>query len=244
LKLQVHRSREDLAAALAQHVVGAITMKPDLTVGLPAGRTPILLYAEIVAASRTGRLDWSRVRTFNLDEFVTPDGPEPQPFRQFMHDQLLSLVAVPPTQVDWPNGRAADLAAECDRYEGAIASAGGLDLVLLGIGANGHIGFNEPGSAVTTRTHVAQLTRESLAANAWLFGHQIDRVPAQAITMGIATILGARSIVLVATGTEKATAAAAMIDGAITSAVPASFLQLHPDVTVLLDEAAGRLLLR
>jgi len=228
---------------MAQHVVGAIAMKPDLTIGLPAGRTPILLYGEIVAAGRAARLDWSRVRTFNLDEFVTPDGPAPQPFRQFMHDQLLSLVPVPPAHVDWPNGRAADLEAECDRYERAIASAGGLDLVLLGIGANGHIGFNEPGSVVTTRTHVAQLTRESLAANAWLFGHEIDRVPSRAITMGIATILDARSIVLVATGPEKAAAVAAMVNGAITSAVPASFLQLHADVTVLLDDPARRLLL-
>jgi glucosamine-6-phosphate deaminase len=241
---QIHDSAEQLASTLARDIVAAIARKPDIVLGLPAGRTPILLYRELVAASRAQGLDWSRVRTFNLDEFVTPQAEARQPYQQFMLDHLLCLVNVPPDRTDFPNGRAADLHVECDRYERAIAAAGGLDLVLLGIGASGHIGFNEPGLALAARTHATTLTDESRVANAWLFDGQIDRVPTVALTMGMATILSARRIVLVATGDKKAATVSAMIGGGITTSVPASFLQLHPDVTILIDEPAAAHLAR
>lgn len=239
MRLHVHQSAEHLASALAQNTADALARNPHTVLGLPAGRTPVLLYRELVAISRARSLDWSRARTFSLDEFVTPRDSSRQPYRQFMHDHLLAHVAVTPALVDSPNGRAVDLDAECDRYERAIEAAGGLDLLILGIGANGHIGFNEPGSPPGARTHVASLTAESRAANAWLFGGRIDRVPPRALTMGIATILGARAIVLVATGVEKAAAVAAMANGGVTPDLPASFLQSHAGVTVLLDEAAA-----
>ena len=239
MNVRIHRSAEDVASAVAHDVAGAIARKPALSLGLPAGRTPIPLFRELVSVTRTRPLDWSRIRTFNLDEFITPTADGPQPFAQFMHDHLLSRVPVAPDYVNALNGRAADFQAECDRYERAIASAGGLDLMLLGIGANGHIGFNEPGTPMDSRTHIATLTPASRAANAWLFGNQIESVPARALTMGLATILGARAIILVAMGEAKAAAVAAMRYGAVTSALPASLLQTHADVTIVLDEAAA-----
>lgn len=216
----------------------AVVEKPDLVVGLPAGRTPIKIYRAVAALSDARHLDWSRVRTFNLDEFIT-SGDELPPYQRFMHEHLFAHINVPAAHIHFPNGRAADLPAECDRYERAIDEAGGLDVVLLGIGANGHIGFNEPGQALSGRTHIATLERDSRVANADLFGGEVDRVPAHALSMGMATILRARKILLAAIGHEKAAAIRSMRKGAVSTLMPASLLQLHPDVTVMLDPPAA-----
>jgi glucosamine-6-phosphate deaminase len=242
LKIRVHRSADELAETLAQDTAAVIERQPDLVIGLPAGRTPILLYRDLARISRDRPVDWSRVSTFNLDEFVTPGDDRPQPFRQFLQDYLLSLINLQPAHIHSLDGRTGDVAAECDRYERAIAAVGGLDLVILGLGVNGHIGFNEPAPALEARTHLATLSAESRAANAWLFDGRPEMVPTTALSMGMATILGARTIVVMATGASKATAVAAMVNGGVTTTVPASFLQQHADVTVLLDEPAAAFL--
>ena len=228
-----------LAVTLAGRLVDRITATPTLVLGLPTGRTPIALYRELVKRTERDHVDWSGVRTFNLDEFVGLGGSDPGSYRSFMREELFDRVNINPGHIGMLDGRAADLEAECARYERAIAAAGGVDIQILGIGANGHIGFNEPAEHLRARTHVATLQEGTRAANASRFGGEIDRVPARALSMGMSTILSAKEIVLIATGASKAAAVAATIDGRISSAFPASFLQMHPHVSVMLDRAAG-----
>jgi glucosamine-6-phosphate deaminase len=227
-----------LSAELATRVRAAVTEKPSLVLGLPTGRTPLPFYK----ALREGPpADWSQVRTFNLDEFVGVAASSPDSYRAYMQRELFGPVGVPAAHVEFLNGGAADLDAECERYEQAIAAAGGIDLMILGIGTNGHIGFNEPGPSLYARSHRAQLQPGTRQSNAAIFGGDVARVPEAALSMGMATILQARSVVLMATGAGKAGVVQAMTDGHITTALPASFLQLHPSATVMLDrEAASR----
>jgi glucosamine-6-phosphate deaminase len=239
VKLEVYDSEEALARALAGAIADAIRRKPDIVLGLPTGRTPILLYRELIAATHQTSLEWSRVRTFNLDEFVGLGDGVPGSYRRFMEDQLFRHVNISRANIGFLNGRASDIAAECERYERAIASAGGIDLILLGIGANGHIGFNEPCNVLPARTHRVVLEEPTRAANALWFGGDIAAVPRAALSMGMATILNAREIVLMATGEGKADAVSEMVAGGITTGLPASFLQLHPRVTAMLDDDAA-----
>lgn len=245
---------ETLSAALATDVLERILARPSLVLGLPTGRTPLKLYRELRersggpstgsgpsrAKSRGGnKIDWSQVRTFNLDEFAGIDASHPNSYRAFMQTELFEHVSIDPANIGFLNGAAPDLEAECRRYEAAIAAAGGIDLQLLGIGANGHIGFNEPADGLCSHTHVAELEQESREANAQRFGGDWRHVPERALSMGMATILNARDIVLIATGDEKADAVHGMIEGLITTRLPASILQVHPRVTVMLDRAAA-----
>ena len=229
-----------LASTLATRLIEAISLKPRIVLGLPTGRTPIALYREVRSRSQRGHVDWSQVRTFNLDEFVGLGAGDAGSYRSYMQAELFDHVRVEPLSIGMLDGRAANLAAECARYERAIDEAGGLDIQILGIGANGHIGFNEPADALEAETHVAALTVETRQANAGLFDGDLLRVPTHALSMGMATILHAQEIVLMATGAEKAEAVAGMIDGPITTRLPASFLQVHSRVTVMLDRAAAR----
>jgi glucosamine-6-phosphate deaminase len=230
---------ETLSAALATHVLEMIVARPSLVLGLPTGRTPLGLYRELRERSGGDRIDWSKVRTFNLDEFAGLDAADRNSYRAFMQAELFDHVSIGPAGIGFLNGAAADLKAECRRYEDAIDAAGGIDLQILGIGANGHIGFNEPADGLCAHTHVAELQRESREANAQRFGGDWTRVPERALSMGMATILNAREIVLLATGAEKAGAVHGMIEGLITTRLPASILQVHPRVTVMLDRAAA-----
>jgi glucosamine-6-phosphate deaminase len=236
---EVFQSEDALAKALAKRVASAIRAHPDIVLGLPSGRTPIALYAELVTVTRESGLDWSRVRTFNLDEFVGLGDHSPGSYRRFMHDRLFKHVNITASQIGFLDGHARDLQAECERYDRAIESVGGLDLLILGIGANGHIGFNEPAETLAARTHRVVLEDESRAGNALWFDGDVAQVPREALSMGMATILNAREIVLVATGEGKADAVRAMLEGGVTTRMPASFLQLHPRTTVMLDEAAA-----
>jgi glucosamine-6-phosphate deaminase len=237
--IQRFDDRDALASALATRVFECIAAKPDAVLGLPTGRTPLAFYRELRARSGGDRLDWSGVRTFNLDEFVGLDENHPGSYHAFMRAELFDHVSIDPAHVNLPNGRAADLRAECRRYEAAIGAAGGIDLQILGIGANGHIGFNEPAEGLCAHTHIAELAQASRESNAQLFGSDWRNVPARAISMGMATILGARHIVLMATGDAKAEAVRGLIEGLITPKLPASFLQVHPRVTVMLDRGAA-----
>jgi glucosamine-6-phosphate deaminase len=222
--------------AVARLIARQLELQPASVLGLPTGRTSVDVYKELV---RLGP-DFSRARTFNLDEFVGMPAQHRRSFHAFMDRHLFCRVNLPHGRGHFLDGDARDLDAECARFERAIAAAGGIDLLVLGIGANGHIGFNEPGKALFARTHRARLTAATRRANAGLFAGQPSKVPREALSMGMGTILAARAIVLIATGRSKARAINAMFSGRITPSVPASFLQLHQDTTLVLDRAASQ----
>lgn len=232
----------ELAASLADRLALIIRQRPTVVLGLPTGRTPLALYRQLRERTRLDGLDWSQVRTFNLDEFVGLGRGDAGSYRSFMEERLFAHVGMDPAHVGFLDGRAPDLTAECARYDRAIVAAGGIDVLMLGIGVNGHIGFNEPADGLVAATHRVRLSEATRAANTLWFDGDVRQVPHEALTMGMASILAARTVVLMATGEGKADAVRAMIEGDVTSSVPASFLQLHPQVTVLLDEpAAGEL---
>lgn len=222
----------------ATRIAELLTTHPAAVLGLPTGRTPIAMYAELVARHRAG-LDFSSVTTFNLDEFVGIGPDHPGSYHAYMHEHLFSKVNLPRAKTHLLDGMAADPDLECDRYEVAIADAGGLDLQVLGIGANGHIGFNEPASGLTARTHRVTLLQPSREGNAVFFDNDIDQVPTEALSMGMGTILKARRLLLLATGAGKKDAIEAAIRGPVTTRMPASFLQLHPAVEILCDPEAA-----
>jgi glucosamine-6-phosphate deaminase len=239
MHIRVFATPRAAARALAAHVARAIAREPALVLGLPTGRTPIPLYHELVALCRARALDFSRATTFNLDEFVGVAAGDPRSYCAFMQRHLFAHINLPARRVHFLDGCTADTARECARYERAIRSAGGIDLQILGLGANGHIGFNEPGRSLIARTHRTRLTAATRAANASLFGGRRREVPREALSMGMVTILHARRIVMLATGAAKARGVERMINGPLTTTLPASFLQLHRDVEVWLDRAAA-----
>lgn len=206
---------------------------------LPTGRTPVPVYAALRQTCRDGHLPTAGLRAFNLDEYVGLGRGDAGAFRTELDEALYAPLGLTATQVDGLDGRAADLGAECRRYDAAIRDAGGIDLALLGLGRNGHIAFNEPGASLQVSTHVETLTDSSRAAGVAAFGGVLSDVPHQALTMGIGTLLASRAIVLMATGEGKAEAVQRMVEGDLTTECPASFLQLHADVTVVLDPTAA-----
>ena len=222
----------------AQLVADHIAAYPATVLGCATGRTYVPVYARLAAMHRETGLDFRGVSTFNLDEYVGIPGGDPRSFRFYMVEHLFQRVNIDPANCRLPDGMASDLLAECRDYEGAIVAAGGIDLQLLGIGLTGHIGFNEPGSALHSRTRTKALSELTRQQNAPAFDG-IENVPARAITMGIGTILDARRCLLLATGAEKSQVVANALEGPVSASVPASALQFHPDCTVILDEAAA-----
>jgi glucosamine-6-phosphate deaminase len=223
------------ARALAQRLASELASNPRLVLGLPTGRTPIGLYDEL---SQLGP-DFSQATTFNLDEFLGIPPTHPGSFRAFMEHHLFRKVNLDRDRIHFLDGSVPDPDAECVRYERAIEEAGGLDLQVIGIGTNGHIGFNEPARELQPRTHRVALLPDTKRNNAALFGGDPAKVPAEALSMGMATILQARRIVLLATSRAKASCVERLLNGPLTPELPASFLQLHRDVDVILDEAAA-----
>ena len=236
MRVRVFRSADALARALAHDIARRISETPRLVLGLPTGRTPIPFYKDLVQLYCAGRVDFSRTTTFNLDEFVGLDGDDPRRYRAFMQRHLFDHVNLARRRVHFLNGAARDLARECARYERAIRRAGGIDIQILGL--NGHIGFNEPARALIARTHRTRLTAATRRANAALFGNRASAVPRAALSMGMATILQARRVVLIATGAAKARCVERMVNGPVTPRLPASFLQLHTNAEVWVDRAA------
>ena len=229
------------ARVVAERLIGAVVEKPTLVLGLATGRTPVALYDEVARLTAERGVDWSQAATFNLDEFVGIGHDHPGSYRQFMEQHLFRYVNVQPERIHFLDGLA-DAAQECRRYERAIVAAGGIDIQILGIGTNGHIGFNEPGRELQSRTHRVTLWPESRRSNASLFGGALAAVPTEALSMGMATILQARALVLLANGQSKASCIERAVNGPLTTELPASFLQLHHDADVILDQgAAGRL---
>ena len=249
MRIKIFSTPHAAARSLAHEVARALEDNPRLVLGLPTGRTPVPLYRELAALSQARRADFSRAATFNLDEFAGLTGDDPGSYRAFMQRHLFDHINLPARRIHFLNGAARDEGAECARYERAIARAGGIDLVILGLGANGHIGFNEPADALVAATHRTTLSAATRRANVVLFraeqarplhgAHRVRAVPRHALSMGMATILHARRIVLLATGGAKARCVDRTVNGPLTSRLPASFLQLHRDVEIWLDRAAA-----
>jgi glucosamine-6-phosphate deaminase len=222
----------------ARIVAGIIKDKPHAVVGFPTGSTPIAFYARLIRMHREEGLDFSLVTTFNLDEFVGLPPDHPASYHAYMDKHLFRHVNVARERVHIPDGRAADIPSYCRAYEEAIRTAGGIDIQILGIGLDGHIGFNEPTSSLGCRTRIKTLTRQTRRDNAAEFGSE-DEVPYHVLTMGVGTILDSRMILLLAFGAKKAEIVARTVEGPVAALVPASALQLHPRTVFLLDEAAA-----
>ena len=233
------RDSEEISRQAAQLVAGAVCKKPELVLGLATGSTMVGVYKHLVELHKQGSLDLSRVVTFNLDEYLGLPAAHSQSFHYFMREHFFSHVNVSPPNIHIPDGTIPGHYDQyCASYEEDIRKAGGIDLQILGIGRNGHIGFNEPTSSLASRTRLKVLSQETMDDNANSFAPGEER-PRCAITMGIGTILEARKIILLATGAAKAAAVAKSIEGPIASAVSASALQLHPEVTFIVDEQAA-----
>ena len=244
MNIRIFDAPGQVAAALARRVADALRQGPDVVLGLPTGRTPVAMYAELRRLHEEDEADFSRAVTFNLDEFAGVTPSHPGSFRQYMEKHLFQAVNLAPERIHFLDGSAPDLDAECKRYEEQIAAAGGLDLQILGIGANGHIGFNEPGDELVSRTHRVSLAETTRRDNAALFGGDISRVPREALSMGMGTILKADTLILVAMGERKARCIERTINGPLTPHLPASFLQLHRRAELYLDREAASLIQR
>jgi glucosamine-6-phosphate deaminase len=242
VKIRIFPSPGKAAHALAREIARTVSRYPRLVLGLPTGLTSIPLYRELVTLSRSDEIDFSQAATFNLDEFLGLPPDDSRSYHAFMRRHLFDHVNLSPKRTHLLNGTAGDVAGECARFERAIARAGGIDLMVLGLGRNGHIGFNEPDRSLVTRTHRTRLRASTRRANAFLFDHRISAVPREALSIGMRTILQARRIVLFVTGRSKARAVERVVSGRMTTRVPASFLQLHRDVVVWLDDAAASLI--
>ncbi len=238
MEVIIQPTKEAAATLAARIVARELRANPHLVLGLATGATMERVYRQLVRMHQEEKLDFSLCRTFNLDEYVGLFPSDPNSYRHYMNHHLFRHVNIDIRNTHLPNGLAADLDAECRNYEAAMARFGGIDLQLLGIGKAGHIGFNEPLSALRSRTRVKALTPTTIKQNAPFFGGE-EHMPRRAITMGVGTIIEARRCLLLATGDSKAEVIARAVEGPITSMVSASALQLHPRCTVVVDEEAA-----
>jgi len=234
----VIRPADELAGLAADAVARQLQECDDTVLGLATGSSPLPVYAELVRRHREEGLSFAGARAFLLDEYVGLPAGHPESYREVIRRELTDLVDIPDHRVHGPDGHGADIATAGVRYDAAIRAAGGVDVQLLGIGTDGHVAFNEPGSSLASRTRVKTLTEQTRQDNARFFD-SIDEVPHHVLTQGLGTILEARHLVLLATGEHKADAVAAMVEGPVRAFCPASVLQTHPHVTVLLDDAAA-----
>jgi glucosamine-6-phosphate deaminase len=241
MEVVIRETREDAARLTARLIAQELGANPHLVLGLATGRTMEIVYSMLARMHADEALDFSQATTFNLDEYVGIPRDHPGSYRRYMEEHLFNHVNIDPRRTHLPNGMAPDMETECRQYEARIQNRGGIDLQLLGIGRSGHIGFNEPLSALRSRTREKALTPETIKQNAFVFGAE-ENMPRWAITMGVGTILEARRCILLATGAEKAEVLAKAVEGPITSMISATALQLHPHCTVIIDEpAASRL---
>lgn len=235
IKVETH---EEMGKVAAQIVAEQMRAKPHFVLGLATGGTPVPLYDELIRLHKDEGLDFSTTISFNLDEYIDLPVDHPECYRRFMDEKLFNHVNIHKPSTHVPDGNAEDMELECLQYEAWIEDVGGIDIQVLGIGHNGHIGFNEPGSSIASRTRVVKLTEGTRRANARFFEGSIDNVPTHAVTMGISTILESGTLLMLAAG-GKAAAIKAALEGPVTAACPASALQLHPDVTCILAEDAA-----
>ena len=238
MEVIIKESYAEVSQAAAHEVARVIEEKPSAVLGLATGSTPLGLYTELIRRYEQRKLDFSSVTTFNLDEYVGLPATHPQSYHFFMRQNLFDHINVAPENIHLPAGMPSDCRAFCREYEQEIASSGGIDLQILGIGSDGHIAFNEPGSSLASRTRVKTLARPTIEDNSRFFDRP-EQVPEFAITMGVGTILEARKIILLATGENKAGPIAQAIEGPITSMCSASALQMHEHVLMIVDRAAA-----
>lgn len=243
MRVIIQPSPEAASQRAARFVAELVRRKPDCVLGLATGSSPLATYQELIRLHREEGLDFSRVTTFNLDEYVGLSSVHPQSYRQFMQVSLFDHINIEQGRTHVPDGRALDFETHCRQYEQRIRDAGGIDLQILGIGTDGHIAFNEPGSSLGSRTRLKSLASETIRDNARFFGGE-GKVPRLAITMGVGTILESRRCILLAFGQHKSAAVQSTVEGPVTAQVTASALQLHREVICIFDEAAASSLTR
>lgn len=241
MNVLIYDTEEQIGIAAGNYMCGQVLQKPDSVLGLATGSTPIKAYKQMIDLYSKGVVDFSQVTTFNLDEYVNLDVKDKNSYHTFMHENLFDHVNIPEENINFLDGNAQDLEQECRDYEKKIKKAGGIDIQLLGIGSNGHIAFNEPADRFQRWSHVVTLKESTVKDNSRFF-KSIDEVPTQAVTMGIGSIMQAKKILIIALGTNKAKAIKQLIDGNVTPMCPASVLQFHTDVTLMLDKGAASLL--
>jgi glucosamine-6-phosphate deaminase len=234
----IKKNYDEMSREAAKIISSKLRKKPDLVLGLATGSTPLGLYKELIRMHKEEGLDFSKVTTFNLDEYVGLSPAHDQSYHYFMYENFLNYINVDKRFIHIPHGMSKDVAAFCEWYEQRIKDCGGIDIQVLGIGGNGHIAFNEPGSSLGSRTRIKTLTPKTRDDNARFF-EKMDEVPKYAITMGVGTIMDSKEIILLANGEKKADAVKAAIEGPITAMCPASIVQMHREVYVLLDKEAG-----
>ncbi|NPU97125.1 MAG: glucosamine-6-phosphate deaminase [Candidatus Omnitrophica bacterium] len=238
MEVIIKANYDEISLEAANYVKRLVQNKPNCVLGLATGSTPLGLYKELIRMHREEGLDFSKVYTFNLDEYYGIPHSHEQSYHTFMQENLFQHINVQPERIHVPSGTAEDVKAFCQWYEDEIKRLGGIDLQILGIGRDGHIAFNEPGSSLGSRTRIKTLTQETIEDNARFFGSK-DLVPRYAVTMGVGTIFEAKEIILLANGANKAETIAKAVEGPVTAQVTASILQLHPNTIFLLDEAAA-----
>lgn len=243
MEVIIKPSYEQICEETAGIIHQAWMKKKNLILGLATGKTPLGLYARLIDLQRKGKMDFSSVSTFSLDEYLGLEECHPQSFAYYMEKNLYQHVNIKKENIFCLRGKPHDIESHCREYEDKIRSVGGIDIQILGVGRNGHIGFNEPGSSLQSRTRLAGLARETVEANSRSF-KKGEEVPRFCLTMGIGTILESRMILLLASGRDKAEAIAKAVEGPLTASVPASALQLHPQAKILVDEEAASLLRR
>lgn len=230
---------DEIAQIGADAFCHLVDRKPDAVLGLATGSSPLTIYDEIVRRYEAGKVSFAGASAFTLDEYVGLSADHPQRYRNVIAAELTDRIDIDPTRVHGPDGLAEDIPAACAAYEAAIAEAGGVDLQILGIGTDGHIAFNEPGSSLASRTRIKTLTAQTRVDNARFFGGDAEAVPQHCLTQGLATIMEARRLLLVATGRAKSEAIHHLVEGAVSAMWPGTILQHHPQVTVLIDSAAA-----
>lgn len=239
VEIVIQSNTELVGEAVADRIVSLVNYTPDAVIGLATGSTPLPVYQALRKRYEAGEVSFASVQTFNLDEYAGLPTDHPESYRSVIRAELTDHLDIPPASVHTPDGNAADLDRAAWEYEAAIHAAGEVDIQLLGIGQNGHIGFNEPGCSLASRTRVEHLTASTRAANARFFDGDISAVPERSITQGLGTIMDARHVILLAFGEQKADAVAQLVEGAVSARWPATILQHHPHVTVIVDEAAA-----
>lgn len=238
MKVLEVKNYEEMSSIAANMIIEIVRSKPDAKLGLATGGTPIGLYKKLIQDYRRNGTSYEQVCTYNLDEYVGMDPEDPNSYRYFMEKNLFAYINVPQSHIHIPDGTAEDLEAECERYEDELNRGGGIDIQILGIGSNGHIGFNEPGTSFSSHTHIVKLAETTRKANARFF-HSLEEVPTEAITMGIASILKAKQILLLASGINKAEVMRLLLTmDEVDENLPASALKKHPNVTILADDHA------
>lgn len=241
MNVLIYESEEQIGIAAGNYMCGQVLQKPNSILGLATGSTPLKPYSQMIELYKKGVVDFSKVTTFNLDEYVNLDVNDKNSYHNFMHENLFDHINIPEENINFLDGNAEDPEEECRRYEEKIKAAGGIDIQLLGIGSNGHIAFNEPADCFQRWSHVVTLKESTVKDNSRFF-KSIDEVPTQAVTMGIGSIMQAKKILIIAIGENKAKAIKQLIGGNVTPMCPASVLQFHTDVTLMLDKAAASLI--